>query len=286
MRRVLVVSCAAVLFCFGFGLVQADEGPFPRPSKDAIAKAEEKIRDVYKGDLAKAIKPSDKAALAATFVTAADGVGSDDASRFVLWTMAKDLAVDANDVRLAMKAVTAIVNRFQPDGPTDAKTQIERGNAAWKEAEVAPAEKRLGLKIQAAEWYLRAKPAATGVDETLIAKRLAEFGEVKPLDVNKTEEPKPSASDHVVVVAVWKYRYSDKKGVQHVDTHQYLSNGHIDSPDGTATWKKLGSTLNINNPPGGQICTLSRDGRSFEGYGKRNRKFHVSGELISGRMPE
>jgi hypothetical protein len=148
---------------------RGDEGPFPRPSHDAIAKAAEKVRDVYKADLAKASKPAEKAAIAAVLLAAADRVGRDDASRLALLTMARDLAVDGNDAALAMKAVTALVNRFQPDGPTDAKGQIERGNAPWKEAETAPAEKRLRLQIKAAEWYLRAKPAATGLDETLIA---------------------------------------------------------------------------------------------------------------------
>jgi hypothetical protein len=158
---------------------RGDEGPFPRPSKDAIAKAEEKIREVYKDDLAKANKPTEKAAVAAALLTAADGVGQDDASRFVLITAARDLAIDADDAPLAMKAVSALVARFQPDGPTNTKDQIERGNASWKEAEAAPADKRLGLRIQAAEWYLRAKAAAAGVDATLIAKRLAELSEPK-----------------------------------------------------------------------------------------------------------
>ena len=168
---------------------RGDEGPFPRPAKEAIAKAEEKVRDVYKGDLAKANKPSEKAALATALMISAGGVGQDDASRLVLLTMARDLAVDANDASLAMKALTALVNRFQPDGPTDVKEQIERGNVPWKAAETAPAERRLQLQIKAAEWYLYAKPAATGVDETLIAKRLAELGETKPAAI---EKPSPS----------------------------------------------------------------------------------------------
>jgi hypothetical protein len=166
-----------------------DEGPFPRPAPDAIAKAEEKIREVYKRDLAEANKPSEKAALAAAFLTAADGVGQDDASRLVLTTMAKDLAVDAEDSRLALRALSALVGRFEPDGPTDPKEQIELGNAPWKEAETAPADKRLGLKVQAAEWYLRAKPAATGFDKTIIEKRLAELVEANP---ETKPEAKPS----------------------------------------------------------------------------------------------
>ena len=111
---------------------RGDEDQFPRPPRDAVAKAEEKIRDVYNGDLAKANRPNEKAALAKALMTAAGGVGQDDASRLVLLTMAKDLAVDANEASLAMKALTALVNRFQPDGPTDAKEQIERGQVGGK----------------------------------------------------------------------------------------------------------------------------------------------------------
>ena len=81
---------------------------------------------------------------------------------------------------LRVKAVAAMVRRFQPDGPGDPKEQIERGNAPWKEAETAAADKRLRLRVQAAEWYLRAKPAATGFDKTMIEKRLAELGEANP----------------------------------------------------------------------------------------------------------
>jgi hypothetical protein len=193
MFRLLVL--VTILTGLAVGRVsRGDEGPFPRPARKAIAKAEEKIREVYKGDLAKANKASEKAALAATLLTTADGVGQDDAGRLVLITMARDLAIDAEDSRLAVRAVTALVSRFQPDGPTDPKEQIERGNASWKEADTAPADKRLGLKIQAAEWYLRAKAGATGVDATLIAKRLAELEkpaagpqpEPKPSDVKKT----------------------------------------------------------------------------------------------------
>ena len=187
LRRCCLPVLIVLLAALTVGRVsRGEEGSFPRPSHDAIAKAEEKVKDVYKADLAKAAKPSEKAALAAVLLKAADGAGSDDASRLVLLTMARDVAIDANDARLAMKAVAALVRRFQPDGPTDAKEQIERGNSPWKEAETAPAENRLRLQIQAAEWYLRAKPAATGVDETLIAKRLAELGGAKPSDGLKT----------------------------------------------------------------------------------------------------
>ena len=153
---------------------------FPRPSGDLLAKAEDKVRDLYNSELAKAVKPRDKTALAEVLLTAADGVGHEDASRLVLWTIARDLAVDANDAHLAMQAVGSIVGRFQPDGPTDPKAQLDLGNASWKEAEAAPADNRLRLRIKAAEWYLRAKPVVTGLDEVLIEKRLNELGRTKP----------------------------------------------------------------------------------------------------------
>ena len=181
---------------------RADEGPFPRPGKDAIAKADAKVKEVYKTDLEKAHKASEKTKLAGVLLTAADGVGNDDASRIVLLTMARDLAVDANDKATAMKAVTAMVGRFQPDGATDPKEQIKRGNEPWEAAETAPADKRLGLRFQAAEWYLYAKPAATDLDEALITKRLAELSPVnggpKPSPVN-SGEAKPKA----FIVTYW-----------------------------------------------------------------------------------
>jgi hypothetical protein len=253
-----------------------DDAPFPRPARDAIAKAEEKIREVYKGDVAKANKPSEKAALAGELMTAADGVGKDDASRLVLLTMARDLAVDADDAGLAMKAVSALAGRFQPDGPTNAKEQMERGNAPWKEAETAPAAKRLRLKVQAAEWYLRAKPAATGFDKTMIEKRLAE--------VQAADSP---GRERVVMVSVWEHHWKPRNKEKQSRTLQLFSNGHTNSPDGRATWEKNGSTITFRfGGPYADICTLSKDGRSYDGHNTRD-EHHVWGKLLSGEpMPK
>ena len=121
-----------------------------------MAKASEKIKDVYGDDLAKATKPREKASLAKQLLAAAKASEKDDATRLALLKMASELAADADDPLLAMEAVKEIVRRFQPDGPSDATAQIERGNALWKKAEMAGADSRLRLQLQAAEWYLRA----------------------------------------------------------------------------------------------------------------------------------
>jgi hypothetical protein len=148
----------------------------PRPSRDAIAKAAAKVREVYKANLEKAYEPKEKAALAGEFLKTADAVDHDDASRLALLLLATSLAVDAGDAPLAMRAVAASVGRFEPDGPADPKEQIERGNALWKEGDAAGADKRLALRVQAAAWYLRAKASASGFDKAMIEKRLGELG--------------------------------------------------------------------------------------------------------------
>ena len=153
---------------------------YPRPSADALAKALEKVREVYKDDLTKASQSLDKTPLVNELLKAADGVGDDDATRLAMFTVATEIAVQGHDPGLAMQALKASVGRFQPDGPADPKEQVERANTLWKEAEAATADKRLGLQIQAAEWYLRAKPAASGFDKTIIEKRLGELGTAAP----------------------------------------------------------------------------------------------------------
>ena len=189
--------CLILLVVFAGGLILsrasgAESQLFPRPSHDAIVKALAKVRDVYKADLAKANKPKEKATLAEELLTAADGVGQDDAGRLALLTLARDLAVDANDGRLAVKVVRAIVSRFVPDGPTDPAEQIRLGSESWTKAETALSDERLHLQVQAAEWYVRAQPVVTGLDETLIAKRLAEIGEPGPPD---NKQPSPASSN-------------------------------------------------------------------------------------------
>ena len=190
--RQLFLILLAISVGLTAGRASCADALFPRPSRDALAKAEEKVRELYKADLAKAVKPKDKIALVEVLLRAANGVGQDDASRLVLWTMARDLAVDANDGQLSMKVVTGIVNRFQPDGPTDPKEQMEAGNAPWKEAETAPADKRLRLRIKAAEWYLRARPVVTGLDDILIKKAALTRFFPKSRPRNRRSQPRPA----------------------------------------------------------------------------------------------
>ncbi len=157
------------------GMLAKLEGkPSPRPAKDALAKAEAKVRQTFKDDLASAAKPKAKAALAEKLLKAAERADNDDAARLALLTVARDLAIQAGDAHAAMKAVRAIVRHFEPDGLTDAKAQFERANALWKEAEAARAGKRLPLQLEAQELYLRAWPEAIEADELLlIGERLA-----------------------------------------------------------------------------------------------------------------
>ncbi len=162
----------------------------PRPPQDALVKAGDKVRELYQADIQKAAKPADKSALAKVLLNAPDAIEQDNASRLALWTMARDLAVSANDGSLATQIVTSIAGRFQPDGPTDPQEQIKRGNAVWTQAQAAAADKRLGIQVQAAEWYIRAKPSVTGLDGVLVTKRLDEVLSAKPS--SETSSPTPS----------------------------------------------------------------------------------------------
>jgi hypothetical protein len=253
---------------------RGDEPLYPRPTKEAIATAETKIQDVYKDDLAKARKPKEKAAIAAVLLKAADSVGSDDAARFVLLAMAKDLSIDASDAGLAMQAITSIVQRYQPDGPTETKEQIDLGNTSWKASETAPAEKRLRLQVQAAEWYLRAKPTATGLDEILIQKRLTGL-----------QSAKNSTDATVTVVAMWAHHAKPRNREVVSSTTTLYADGHFIAPEipgGPAKWEKHGSELILHWGNGNiDVCTISKDGRSYEGYNKQNPRTRLWGTLLS-----
>jgi hypothetical protein len=249
----------AALFLIGatiFGSAARGEvTQVPRPNADALAKADENVREIYKADLARAKRPKEQTALADEFLKTANGVGKDDAARFVLLTMARDLAVQGKDLRLAMEAVNGIVERFVPDGPTDAAEQIKRGNAIWEKAGEASDVQRRGLQVEAAEWYVRAKPTAEELAAKLIEKRLTEVVSMVPADDSGSKE-KAQAGPQLA-----RAKDAPRRDVPKNDLKALLGTWNVKNGDGYKcqwTFNADGNILSTAGSPNGKWSIDSR----------------------------
>lgn len=113
----------------------------------------------------------------------------------------------------------------------------------------------------------------------------AQVGEVES-DETEPAEVHPPGGQPVVVVAVWEHHWKPLHKAWQSEKLQLFSDGNTSSPGG-ATWDKKNSTLTLRyRNSTADICTLSEDGRSYEGRntGRGNR---VWGRLLSEQpMPE
>lgn len=91
-----------------------------------------------------------------------------DAGRFACCVLARKLAVDGKDKKVAWAASVAIAEYFKPDGngPTNAKEQFKKAQELWDD----------GDKAEAVEWYAYAKVGVRGVERMLCEKRIKEGG--------------------------------------------------------------------------------------------------------------
>ncbi len=85
------------------------------PEAAAQAKARTIAREVYKGELDKAKRPAEKIELSTKVLRAAEAEGKDLAARYVLLSIALDVAVEAGDVDGAIRAVDAMDASFVID---------------------------------------------------------------------------------------------------------------------------------------------------------------------------
>lgn len=155
------------------------------PSADAVAKARSDVAELYGDRLAKAKKPCDKTALGAELLKVAAETSDDPAAQFTLYYTARNLGIEAKDWALTMAAVAAIVDRFKIDGPAEPAEQVRRGDAFWDEVrKKKTATERLTTQLEAAEWYMRAKQHANGLQTRIADRRLADVA--KSLGWEKT----------------------------------------------------------------------------------------------------
>lgn len=96
-------------------LVRADDRKAP-PDAAAQAKAEQKIRDLFKSDFAKR-KPADLQELAGKLLKQAGQSGDDAVSEFVLLRLAGEIAARAGDAAQALQAIDAQARDFAVNAP-------------------------------------------------------------------------------------------------------------------------------------------------------------------------
>ncbi|MEO2036503.1 MAG: prenyltransferase/squalene oxidase repeat-containing protein [Planctomycetaceae bacterium] len=93
----------------------AQQAKSPVPGAAELKEAKELIRDVYKDDFAKATSPKGKVELANKLLNEAIQTNDDPTGRFVLLNEARQVAAEAVDPSLAMKAVELIAGHFEID---------------------------------------------------------------------------------------------------------------------------------------------------------------------------
>lgn len=142
----------------------------PRPTGEALAKAEKYICDIFSADIDRATKPSDKAAIAREALEAAVEETKPERSteRYAALTLARRLAIESRDRATAFSASCAIAERYQPESADNPR---EKGDQLWKSAMGKQGADRLKVEAEAAEWYAY---AVAGLPDDNFTRRLIE----------------------------------------------------------------------------------------------------------------
>ncbi len=149
---------------------QADRAS-PIPTKEEQSSSLKLIRDLYKDGYSKAKQASEKLALARLLYQQGKATRDDPAGRYVLLLEARDVAVDAGDLGLALEAADEIARRYLAVNAFDLKIQaLER---AGRQAKTSEANRSLtASSFDLAEEAIR-------VDNFTVAKRVASFAASK-----------------------------------------------------------------------------------------------------------
>lgn len=105
------------------------------PSKDAIARASQLMRDTFQDDLAAATTPAAKLALAKRLIGVATDIRDDPAGQFVILDTARDLAIDAGDGATGLVAIDAMASGFAIDAWTEKVDWLAKLAESAKNAE-------------------------------------------------------------------------------------------------------------------------------------------------------
>lgn len=102
----------------------------PVPSAAAQDTAAELIREVFKADLAAAKTPTQKATLAGKLVQSAGDTKDDLAGKYVQLREARDLAIEAGEIAVAMKVIDQTATDFAIDALAGALIEQDGSDGA------------------------------------------------------------------------------------------------------------------------------------------------------------
>jgi len=185
MRTILAVLVLTLLGADAPKLIE-------RPGAEAMKKNAALFQELFGADIARAKKPSEKAAIAKRLLGIAKETSDDEAGRLMLLVEARRLAVAGKDKRTAAEASQAIAERYvtAKGEPTDAKEQLRKAQELWDKATDAAGDGRLALQAEAVEWYARAQAGTlSGIERHVVERRMKEM---------MGEEPKRAAKSPLV----------------------------------------------------------------------------------------
>ncbi len=99
-----------------FGILSAkvvDEDKLPIPAEADQQQADKRVRDVFKSEFTKAKTPVKKVALARQLLAGISNSDNDPAGNFAMLAAARDLAVSAGEVELALDAIDQLTERYR-----------------------------------------------------------------------------------------------------------------------------------------------------------------------------
>jgi hypothetical protein len=101
-----------LLASLGFVAAQTDDARPAVPAKDAVAKAEKMVKEIFKADFQKT-KPADRSAFAKNLFDRADESKDDEVARFVFLREARDVAGKGGDLSLYLTAAKKLAASFK-----------------------------------------------------------------------------------------------------------------------------------------------------------------------------
>jgi hypothetical protein len=132
-----------------------------RPIGADRVKAENDVRSLFFTAIEAAKLPAQKAKVATDVLKVAQQRTNNDAERFELLLLAKNLAVEGHDKKTAWEASIAIAKGYKPklaEGSNDGKVKFQKAQNLWRAAQDGKSwRERLKLEADAIEWYARAK---------------------------------------------------------------------------------------------------------------------------------
>ena len=111
-RTILIIILVCSTVVVGLGQDKKGSMKFPVPDREAQAKAEKTIKEIFKDEYAKK-KPAEKIELANKLLQQGAETNDDPAAKYILFREARDLASKSGDVALALKAVDELVMQFE-----------------------------------------------------------------------------------------------------------------------------------------------------------------------------